>query len=547
MIKKHWPVFLLLFILIIVTYGNSLNNVFLSDDLAEIVQNPNIGNFSNITAHLPSAIRPILYWLTFHIVGLNPAFFRFINIFFHSGSVFALYLLLNQLYSRRLALIVTGVFAVHPAISEPIVWISGGMYPQYTFFFLLSFLFYILSPTKNSSSAYILAAKKRLFYIISSIFYLLSFMSHPQMPISLFLIFPLFEFAFGNLRKNWVKVVPYLLISIAYVFVAYSSLPERTATLQTTHYQPGGLDNPFLLIPIALSSYFELIFFPKILTLYHSELSFSQIQFAFRSLLTLIFLGGALISIKKNKSVFFWSAFFLIALSPTLTPFRLNWIVAERYLYLPIIGILVLVGLGVEKLSQIIKYRQLTYIFLIGSLILLSARTIIRNIDWKNEDNLWIATGKTSPSSPNTHNNLGDVYGRRGDKEAALREFQRAIELKPNYGDAYHNLANTYVELGKPEQALENYQNALKFNSNLWQSYQNIAAIYFGQKKYDLASENIQKAIAINPKNLNLKANLGIIYLLMGQKDKAKEVFAQVLNLDPNNQLARQGLVETDK
>lgn len=534
-IKKHWPILLLLSILILLTYGNSLNNVFLSDDIAEIVQNPNIGNFSNIFTRPFGFIRLFLYWFAFHAGGLNPFVFRLINILFHTGSVFLIYILLNRLYSKRLALFVAGIFAVHPAISEAVVWISGGSYPQYSFFFLLAFVFYLLS--KNSKK----------YYLLSIVSFLFSFMSHPQMPLALFLIFPLYELCFGNMRKNWLKSIPFLLLSIAYILISLSVLPERETTLQSMHYQEGGIDNILLLIPTALSSYSELIFFPKTLTLYHSELNSGLLQFAFRALLVAAFLIGTLISFKKNKSIFFWSSFFLIALAPTLTPFRLNWIVAERYLYLPILGILVILGLGFEKLTNSAKFRQAGYIIFILIVILLSARTIVRNIDWKNEDNLWIATGKTSPSSPNTHNNLGDVYGRQGDKQAALREFQRAIELKPNYGDAYHNLANTYMELGQPDKALENYQNALKFNPNLWQSYQNIAAIYFQQKKYDQALENMQKAIQVNPGNLNLRINLGVVYLVKGQKDKAKEIFTEVLKYDPNNQIANQGLIETAK
>ncbi len=535
MIKKHWPAFLLLFILILITYVNSFNNVFLSDDLAEIVQKPEIAQLSNLLTRPLGSIRLFLYWLAINIGGLNPFIFRMINIFFHTGSVFLVYLILNNLYSKRLAIIVAAVFAVHPAISEAVVWISGGSYPQYAFFFLLSFLLYILSQNH------------RKYFILAIISFLFAFMSHPQMPLSLFLIFPLYEFSFGNLKVNWPKTIPFVLLTTAYIFVSLNGLPERTTTLQSMHYQQGGVDNPIFLIPVAITSYFELIFFPQTLTLYHSELNFGQIQFLARLLITLCFLGLALISFKKSKSFLFWSSFFLIALAPTLTPFRLNWIVAERYLYLPIIGILVLIGLGFEKITNSPKYKQLSFIVLFLIVILLSTRTIIRNIDWKNEDNLWIATGKTSPSSPNTHNNLGDVYGRRGDKQTALREFQIAIQLKPNYGDAYHNLANTYMELNQPDKALEGYQNALKFNPNLWQSYQNIAAIYFGQKKYDLAVENLQKAIQVNPRSLNLRLNLGIVYLMAGQKDKAKEIFNLILGIDPNNQIANQGLIEASK
>lgn len=534
-IKKNWLILLLLSLLVLAIYGNSLNNVFLSDDLAEIVQNPNIGHFSNLLTRPFGFIRLLLYWLAFHIGGLNPLPFRLINILFHIGSVSLIFILLNNLYSKKLAFFVAGIFAVHPAISEAVVWISGGTYPQYSFFFLLSFV------------AYIFSKEHKKYYFLAIISFLLAFMSHPQMPLALFAVFPLFELSLGNLRKNWSRMIPFLLLSLAYVLVTLSSLPERETTLQSMHYQQGGVDNPFLITPVALTSYFELTFFPKILTLYHSELAFGQIGFAIRALLTLAFLGGIIVSFRKNKSVFFWLSFFLIALSPTLTPFRLNWIVAERYLYLPLLGLLVPLGLGFEKLTTYTKFKQAAYAITVLIIILLSARTIARNIDWANEDNLWIATGKTSPSSPNTHNNLGDVYGRRGDKQGALREFQRAIELKPNYGDAYHNLANTYMELNQPDKALENYQNALKYNPGLWQSYQNIAAIYFGQKKYDLAIENLQKAIQVNPRNLNLRLNLGIIYLVSGQKDKAKELFNLVLSVDPTNQIASQGLSEANK
>lgn len=527
---------MLLFILILLTYGNSFNNVFLSDDIAEIVNNPNVGNLGYAISSRPAGfIRLILNWLAFHIGGLNPMFFRSINILFHAGVVFLIYTLLSLTYSKRLAIFVAAIFAVHPAIGEAVVWISGGTYPQYAFFFLLSFVLYLLSK------------EKKIYYWLAIISFLFAFMSHPQMPIALFLIFPLWELCFGSLKKNWLKSIPFLLLSITYVLISLSVLPERETTLQSTHYQEGGVDNIFLIIPTAISSYFELIFFPKILTLYHSELNFGPIQFTFRSLLVLTFLIGTVFAFFKNKAVFFWGSFFLIALSPTLTPFRLNWIVAERYLYLPILGILVLLGLGFEKLTNSVKFRQSGYVALALLIILLSGRTIARNIDWKNENNLWIATGKTSPSSPNTHNNLGDVYGRLGDKQAALREFQRAIELKPNYGDAHHNLANTYLELGQPDKALEGYQNALKFNPNLWQSHQNIAAVYFQQKKFDLAIENLQKAIQINPGNLNLRINLGVVYLNSGDKEKAKAIFSEILQFDPNNQIATQGLTEAGK
>src|SRR3989344_2971665 len=179
-LKKYQFFLIILSLLILTVYGNSLNNAFLSDDLAEIVNNPNVGNLNfAITSRPFGFIRLILYFLAYHIGGLFPSFFRSINLFFHIGSAFLIFAIINYLYSKRVALMTATLFAIHPAISEAVVWISGGSYPQYTFFFLLSFLFYLLSK------------KNYKYYWASLISFLLSFMSHPQMPLSLFIIFPL--------------------------------------------------------------------------------------------------------------------------------------------------------------------------------------------------------------------------------------------------------------------------------------------------------------------------------------------------------------------
>ncbi len=534
---SHWPFLLLLTILTIAVYANSLANAFLSDDLPEIVHNPNVGNLGYaVSSHPFGFIRLLFYWAAFHIGGLNPIIFRLINVLLHLGNVFLLYtLVVSIMRSKKVAFFSAALFAIHPLLVEPVIWISGGSYPQYTFFFLLSLLLYIKS------------ANSIKLYLLSLFSYLLSFMSHPVMPSSLLLVYPLYEFIFGRLRKNWLRVVPFALIVVVYVFVNAASLPERENTLQAVHYQERGVDNIFVLVPVAVTSYLNLLFWPQDLTLYHSELAFGQTAFIIFLLEFLAFLAILGLIFKKNRKIFFWSSLFLISLLPTLTPLRLNWVVAERYVYLGSIGIFVSGVYFLDRLIAKIKLKTLFYSVLIIILALLFIRTILRNTDWKNEDNLWIATGKTSPSSPNTHNNLGDVYGRQGNKEKAIEEFKKAIEIKPNYADAYHNLGNSYHDLRRDDLALENYRKASEYNPKLWQSYQNMAAIYFERKDIKNALINIQKAAQVNPGSLQIQNNLGLVYLAAGQKDNAKEAFRRVLTADPKNQFAQKGLDEVAK
>lgn len=549
--KQNIYYLMALLFIVILAYANSLNNAFVSDDIAEIVQNPSVGNIGVIASHPFGFIRPVLYWLAFNIGGLNPVFFRLINLFFHTGSVLSAFFLVKAIWNnKRMAFFSATLLAVHPVLTEPVIWISGGSYQQYTFFFLCSLLLYIHAHKERF---------RKSLYFCSILFMLFSFMSHPVMPGALFLSFFVYEVCFGKLKRNWLKIIPFIILTFIYVLVNLAALPERENTLQQVHYQEKGMDNLFVTVPIAIGSYFQLFVWPQDLTLYHSELDFSATGIALLYAIAIIYIAALIASYIKNKAVFFWLSLFIIALAPTLTPFRLNWIVAERYLYLPSLGIFAVAGYFLEKWANYKNLKPVVYTIFAIVVCLFIARTIVRNMDWKTDISLWFATGKTSPSSPNNHNNLGDAWGRLGDKQKALREFQTAIVLKPNYGDAYHNLANTYRELNQLDKAIENYQNAIKYNPNLWQSYQNIGAIYFQEKKYDLALENIQKAIQVNPKNLNLFISLGVIYLGMGDKQslnsllrseykqKAKDAFNIILSADPANQIAKQGLDEANK
>lgn len=349
------------------------------------------------------------------------------------------------------------------------------------------------------------------------------------------------------MRNNWRRLIVILGINILWAILYVPRVHQRIADLQTQFYQSVVIVNPFLKIPVSITSYLQLIFWPSGLTLYHSEMFFTNFQFIFRVLICVIILAVTVYYYFRNRRVFFWLALFFVSLSPTFTPWGISWIVAERYVYLGSLGIFVVVALVLNRLSNVKGLRIATYFVFSLILIALSSRTIIRNIDWKNEDNLWIATGKTSPSSHNTHNNLGDVYARHGDLKLAAGEFKKAIEIKPDYPPAYHNLANVYQSMGKIDEAADYYQKAIKLDPNLWQSYQNLGTICYSQRKFDLAAQYFEKAVSINNADIALHNNLGIIYGALGSIDKAKRQFEIVLQLDPNNSNARQNIELIDK
>src|SRR3989339_100251 len=145
---------ILLFSLVFLCYFNSLGNGFVSDDIQPILNNPDIGSLKYTFGVIMGLPQRIIHFLAFQMGGLEPGYFRIFNIFFHFGSTFTLFIILSVLVEKNVALFSSLLFAVHPILTESVTWISGMPYTAYSFFFLLSFLLYIISG-KN---------KKRYFY-----------------------------------------------------------------------------------------------------------------------------------------------------------------------------------------------------------------------------------------------------------------------------------------------------------------------------------------------------------------------------------------------
>lgn len=532
-VLKNWKALLFLTILTLGVYANNLKGAFLSDDIFGILENKNIGNFGYFLNNQPTMfLRPLFNFIIYKISGFNVIPFHLLNNFFHLGSVWLVFIIISFLANPLLAFFTAGIFAVHPLLTEGITWISGGPYTQYGFFLLLAFWLYLLARDHHRS------LRLYFFSLLSFLLAMLTTEKAVVFPIMLLL----FEFAFNQLRKNWKKLISYFILAFVWgiLFIAQGAIIGRISSLENQYYQSGGIENPLVQIPIAISSYLQLFFWPDKLTLYHSELTFSRNEYFLRIIITLIYLGIILWSyLKKKRFLFFSLAFFIIVLLPTLTPLKLGWVVAERYIYLASLGLILPVAWLFVKIKEKTNKKIALIIFLI-LIAALSARTVIRNIDWKNQDNLWLAGAKTSPSSHQNRNNLGDLYARRGEYEKAVEEFNKAIELKPNYGDAYHNVGNVYHQMGKDDLAEESYKKALSFNPRLWQAYQNLAAIYFNQKKMDLALENMEKAVAINTESEDLYLNLGVLYINTGKNEKAKEVIQKALILNPQSEKAKQ-------
>lgn len=518
-------------ILVYICYTGAINSEFLSDDIGIYTGSDRMKSISYIFGEPMGIVKTSINYVVYNIFGSNPAAFRLLNINFHLGSSLLIYGIVLILTGNSIAALFSGILAaIHPMFVESVVWISAGNYVQYSFFFLLSLFTYISAKNKKKG------------YFLSLLFFLLSIAtSEKAVPLSM--VFVVYEIAFGNLKKNWKKIIPFFVLTIIFLFlilVVFKYAQMYTTRLTSNYYSDSQAYNPLLQIPTAITTYLELIFWPSNLSFYHSELSMSIWQFFWKVTGLILLLIVYVFSYFKFRQVFLFISIFIISLLVTLTPFKFGWIVAERYAYLGTLAILSGIGYLLSQLTKIKKIRILLFVSFFCITIALITRTIVRTSDWKTADNLWLATGKTAPSDPKTHNNLGDYYGRHGDLNRAEAEFLRAIELQRNYADAYHNLGNTYVQKNEIDKAVASYRNALKYNPNIWQSQQNLASLYFQKGDFEQALSHMQEALKIVPSNPQLYVNYGVILQKIGNNELAKTYFDKAISMDP-------GLVSTIK
>ncbi len=527
---------LTLVVLVILTYLIALKNGFVSDDINGVMKNRAIQNFSSVTLRPLSFVQPLYVFISYKLFGVNAAMFHLTGVVLHlfiTLTVFGVFVFFGPPLA---AFFGAALFAVHPLMSEPVVWISANSYLLYSFFFVLSFLSYLIFRKYNKSH----------WYIVSLISFVLSLCSSDK-SYFLFLIFPLYEATHGNLRNTLKAIVPYMILGMIFFVYGILHIGPRLNALQPELIGAVPWDNPLVQIPFALSSYLKLFLFPARLTLFHTEYFTDTALTALYFIMTGLFLGIIYITFRKNKTLFFWLLFFVIALLPTLSPFHISNLVAERYAYLPAVGLFFTAGFVFRYLVGNKKITFYAWIIFVVILVSLSLRTVIRVRDWQNERTLGLNDRNNPKSSATKFENLGNAYLQEGNLPLAVAEFQKAIELRPDYADLYNNLGFAFAHMNRFNDASVAYQKALKLNPKLWQAYDNIAAIYAAQKKYDNATSNLKKATLLAPDNNELIIHLGIVYLMSGDKKQAKEQFSKALLFDPKNEEAKNGLKEASK
>lgn len=509
------------------------------DDDIHVTNNPHVQDFSlrsavyhftSTTNYMYHPITMISYMVDWNLSGGKPWLFHLTNVIIHLVNIVLLFFLLQTLRSEeKITTFILIVFALYPLQVESVAWISGRKELLYVFFFLVSLLLY---------SRY-WETKQCILIIYSLIAFMLSLLSKPSA-----IILPGVLVALEYVRRKRISVevlkIPALFLLVAVVYGILFLQTQQSTSLRPIEYFP--LEQRMLLLLYELSFYIWKFLLPVYLSACYAypEVDALPPSYVVIPVMISVLILLASVFTRYRNAVIFGMMLYVITIFPVLQviPFHNASLVADRYIYLPIVAIALFVGYGIRMRSEETDHLSLTLnnILMVFLTLVLSATTLNRVFVWKDSITLFSDMIAKNPK-------LAIAYGNRAYAKILKNDFNGAIEdcnvvLRLNLfdGKAYYNKGNAYSQLNKFDSAVICYTSAMQNGFTTANIFYNRGNAFYKLGNSDSAIADYHRALLYSPQRVDIYFNLGYVYL-SGKKDYKKAVayFDSVLVHKPDS------------
>jgi tetratricopeptide (TPR) repeat protein len=555
-------------------FANTVNHGFAYDDTTQILQNETIRSFSNISTAFTKEVwfwrqmqdkdpnaeagpttpyyRPLftVYLMVgWSLFGTQAAGWHLTNVLMHLLAVYFAFLILKRITNDiRLTSIATLLFALHPLRTESVAWISGMTDLFLALFLLPSFYLYM-----------IYRERKDIKHLLASLFLFLlaTFSKEPAIALPIF-IFVYEVFIVDTDRKPAERIrqallfsSAFLLVSVFYFILRYQALGFVLSDSKYVYYP---FHQVLLTIPLATCKYIGLLFWPVNLSIFHATpIVESPLSLRFIiPLVVLVALAAALWRLRKNMVARFAALWFAVNLLPVLNlgAFGEDFLVQERYVYIPSIGFSLLLSMALVKIP-IDKWftlgsRRTAQVALVGLIaLLMTGKTIAQNGVWKDDMTLWEYGAEVAPDQPMSHFVLGHKYINQQKWDKVAEELEKYMEMRSDNLVVITNLASAHLVLYQ-EQMQKNpakadrahldrivalYEKAHDKADHVPALLDTMGVVYTydtGFRNYDRAIAFIGRALEQEPRNPFM--NLHMVGALLRRADASKGDFDKALH-----------------
>ena len=213
---------------------------------------------------------------------------------------------------------------------------------------------------------------------------------------------------------------------------------------------------------------------------------------------------------------------------------------ADRYTYLPSIGIFIIVAYSAAELKNKLLFRKI--VLPVSAVLVIAALMICTRLQlrhWKNNLTLYEHTLAITEKNFIILYNYGHALSKSKRLDEAIVQFKKALRIKPDEPDVYNNLGAALKEMGKISQAIDNWKKALALDPSHPDAHFNMGLVLGQQESHDQAIYHFQKALHAKPNWPEAYYELGGVYFRQGRLDLAALQCIDALRLKPDYLIAQ--------
>jgi protein O-mannosyl-transferase len=562
--KSVFMVCLMLCGAILIPYWQVKNHSFTNyDDNLYITENPIVQKgltpqgiaWAFTTGHTANwhPLTWISHMIDCGVFGNNPGAHHLVNVVFHIANTLLLFLILLAMTGGMWkSAFVAALFALHPMHVESVAWAAERKDVLSAFFWMLTMLAYFRYVKLGGTGRYTLVV----------LCFVLGLLSKPMvvsLPLVLFLLdfWPLNRIGLGqtsesiprvSLRKAIIEKLPLLALTLASCVVTMIVQARGGAMGALTEY------TPHIRISNAVLSYgnyiWKMVFPTGLAVLYPFPKVIILLKVAGVFLLLALVTILAIKASRRRPYLLTGWLWYGITLFPVIGIVQVGiQAMANRYSYLPFIGLFIVLVWGISELWQ----KANKTLFVLGCSAVLAVLTAVtyRQVGfWKDSISLFEHDLAVTVNNQVAFNNYGTALVNKGQTERAKKCFILAIRIDSSYGAAYNNLANTLLESGRKDEAISNYRKAivkdpanelirLNFEKTLIGTQEeavvryNLGNALMEKGRPDDAIGHYKEALRINPYFVKAYDNFGIALASKGRLDEAIATFNKALAINP--------------
>jgi Flp pilus assembly protein TadD len=483
------------------------------------------------------------------------------SLFLHVFNVALIIVLLFLIFENFWAAAIAGlIFGIHPLTVETFVWLGERKTLLAAFFSLWSLVFfsaYTRKTRKSQIQRQLDAApahksySKWIFYSACLLTYIFALLSKPtSIPLPLMMLlmdwWPLKRLN----SRSVLEKMPFFFIAAGFAVIFFIS-QNSTAGIS----MPGQYEHKFLNVPLIIFHnivfYIAKILWPVNLSSFYpypEPFNFSNWKVLLAVVLAICLIILLIISVRWTRTFLAGWLFFFVAVAPTLQVLRFsNTIASDKFVYLPSIGFLLILG---WFLTKIISRRNKRHNIILCLAILgivcgeaIASRNYLR--DWGDSITLYKHMLTIAPKSVPIYDNMAKTYGQLGKYNEAIGAFQHALDLDPNEGMTYYDLGVFFLSYNQNEQAIAAFNMAANLIPLYPDVYVGLSTALGSLQEYEESLHAAQEAIKLNPDSAKAYLNIGFAYANLGRLNDALMAFEKSANLEPGDPTVHYNIATT--